>query len=412
MTPNKDNTHMSANKDKIERKLKKVKIGLMRNPKYALWSGIMMVGKTEIVDDLPTAATNGRDEFYGREFIATLTEQELAFVILHENLHKAFRHMTTWHRLWKEDARLANMACDYVINLMLVRSDPNEQQLSVPKENGKPIALIDERFSGMNAKQVFDILKQEKEERGEGEGEGEGEDSFDHHDWEGAEKLSDAEKKELVKEIDQALRQGKMAAGRMPGSGAGDMDRAIGEMLDPKINWKDALRDFVTTMCAGKDTSSWRRVNRRFISQGIYMPSLVGETIGHIVIGIDTSGSIGGPILTRFLSEVTAVVSMVTPEKIDLLYWDAAIASHEQYDGASLSNIATSTKPKGGGGTDPRCVSKFIKDNNLKPECIIMLTDGEISSWGDDWDAPVLWAVANKYSKPMAPCGQTIHIEE
>ena len=70
-------------KDKVERKLKKVKIGLMRNPKYALWSGVMMIGKTEIVDGMSTAATNGRDEFYGRAFIASLSEKELAFVILH-----------------------------------------------------------------------------------------------------------------------------------------------------------------------------------------------------------------------------------------------------------------------------------------------------------------------------------------
>jgi len=55
-----------------ERKLAKVKIALMRNPKFAFWSGISMVGKTKVVDGLPTAATNGRDEMYGREFVAKL----------------------------------------------------------------------------------------------------------------------------------------------------------------------------------------------------------------------------------------------------------------------------------------------------------------------------------------------------
>jgi len=408
-------------KDKIERKLKKVKIGLMRERQYAMWSGIMMIGKTHIDDDTPTACTNGRDEWYGRKFIASLSDKELAFVILHENLHKAFRHMTTWYRLWKEDPRLANQACDYVINLMLVRSDPNEKFLSVPMRDGKPIALIDERFAGMNAKQVFDILKQEKKERDKGrkpgdqgepgdeEGDGSG---LDEHDWEGAKELTEGEKKELEKAIEEGLRNGAMAAGRMPGSGAGGMDRAIDELLAPKIDWRDALREFVTSVCRNKDVSSWRRVNRRFLSEDMYMPSLVGESIGHIVIGIDTSGSIGGPILTRFLSEVAAVASTVSPEKIDLIYWDARVAGHEQYTGSNAGEIINSTKVKGGGGTDPRCVSAYLKDKGIRPECIIMLTDGEISGWGDDWDAPILWAVSNTHSKPVAPCGKTIHIEE
>ena len=52
-----------------ERKLQKAKIALMRHPKFALLSGILMVGKTRVEDGLPTAATNGRDEWYGREFV-------------------------------------------------------------------------------------------------------------------------------------------------------------------------------------------------------------------------------------------------------------------------------------------------------------------------------------------------------
>ena len=110
---------LAEQKDKVERRLKKVKIDLMRNPKFALWSGIMMVGKTELSSDIPTACTNGRDELYGREFVKGLTDKELGFVILHENLHKALRHLLIWRKLWESDGRMANMACDHVINLML-----------------------------------------------------------------------------------------------------------------------------------------------------------------------------------------------------------------------------------------------------------------------------------------------------
>ena len=137
--------------DKEERKLKKVKISLMRNPQFAMWSGLMMVGKTRIDDNCPTAATNGRDEIYGREFVKKLDEKELAFVILHECLHKAFRHLTTWTKLYKENHMLANAACDYVINLMLHDMDKDGKFLKFPTLNGKRLGLLDEKFRAIGS---------------------------------------------------------------------------------------------------------------------------------------------------------------------------------------------------------------------------------------------------------------------
>jgi len=223
-----------------ERKVQKAKITLMRDPKFALWSGILMVGRTSVVDNLPTACTNGRDEKYGRKFVASLKEPELNFVVLHENLHKAFRHLITWKKLHDENHRLANAACDYVINLKLKDIDPSERVIAMPRfqdgeMKGKPMGLVDERFRGMHAKQVFDILKQEQKDKGEqgegnpcddgdpsdqeggtsqGRGAGEG---FDDHDWDGAKEMTEAEKKDLEREIDQAIRQGVMAHQKIAG---------------------------------------------------------------------------------------------------------------------------------------------------------------------------------------------------
>ena len=397
---------------KAERKLKKVKIDLMRNPKFALWSGIMMVGKTSVVEGIPTACTNGRDEMYGLEFITKLDHKALGFVILHENLHKAFRHLTTWVKLYKEDAQLANMACDYVINLMLVDMDVGESIIAFPRnEAGERIGLYDTRFKGMHTKQVFDILKQEKEEGGEG---GKGGEGFDDHDWEGAAEISGEDKKELEREIDQALRQGIIADQKMNGSGKGGLSRELGDLLQPQIDWREALREFVSSFCNAKDTSSWRRVNRRMLAQDVYMPSLVGEKVGHIVVGIDTSGSIGVQELNTFLSEVKSIVEDVHPDALDLIYWDGAVAGHEVYDMATMSNLVSSTKPMGGGGTDPTCMMHYLKEKNIKPECIIQLTDGYINNWGDQWEAPILWVITESNynsNKIVSPVGKTVHIK-
>lgn len=400
-----------------ERRLKKVVIDLLREPTFADMAGIFMLGKKSVVDAMPTAATDGRDEWYGRAFIEMLDDKSLAFVVVHESYHKMLRHLTTWEKLHKEDPQLANMACDYVINLAIFNRDPGEKMVKMPQKDGKPMGLLDRRFANMNAKQVFDILKQEKQggtgafgpgqpgSQGNGDGAG-----LDEHDWEGAKELSKEEKEELVKEIDQAIRQGQIAAAKMHGKGGGNTMRELTDLLEAKVDWRELLREFVSAICAGRDQSSWRRPNRRFLSTDTYMPSLVSERVGHLVIGVDTSGSIGGEELARFLSEVKEIAERVTPDKVDLLYWDGEVAGHEVYDSFTLPTLVDSTKPKGGGGTDPTCVKRYLDKHKITPECVIMLTDGYLGDWGQ-WDVPILWCVCGG-NKVVAPVGKTVHVED
>jgi predicted metal-dependent peptidase len=401
-----------------ERKVQKAKITLMRNPKFALLSGVMMVGRTSVVDGIPTACTNGRDEKYGREFVKKLRDQELNFVVAHENGHKMYRHLTTWKKLHDEDAALANQACDYVINLMLKDLDPNESVIAMPRYPaghpmaGKVMGLVDERFRGMNSKQVFDILKQEKEEGGDGDGDGEGGGGMDDHDWDDAKNMTEEEKKELEREIDQAIRQGMMARQKLAGSGEGGLDRELAELLEPKVNWREVLRDFVKSTCNAKDASSWRKVNRRFLSTGMYMPTLIGEKVGHLVIAVDTSGSVGDEELGEFLSEVKGIAEEVNPACVDLLYWGSSVVQHETYGDGEAANIIASTRPVGGGGTSPSCISEYLKEKNIKPECVIILTDGVVGGdWGSEWTAPTLWCIVGEYFDGEADNGKTIHIK-
>lgn len=396
---------MLEQKDRAERRVKKAKVTLMRNPKFALWSGIMMVGKTIVDDECPSAYTNGRDEVYGRSFIEGLEDRELAFVVLHENLHKALRHLFIWKKLYAENATLANQACDYVINLMIRDMDSTESVAAMPRRDGKMVGLLDEKYRGMNTKQVFDLLKEG------GEGEGDGGDGFDTHDWEGAKGLPDEEVEALEKAIDQALRQGYAAHNKHHGDKGRGLSREIGDLLNPEIDWKEAMREFVKSLCHSKDTSSWRRVNRRYLAGDIYMPSLVGERVDHIVVGVDTSGSIRGSDLNKFLSEVQGIVQEVNPGVLDLIYWDSEVAAHEQYGEGEQHNIVSSTKPKGGGGTCPAKMAGYLKEKRIAPECVVMLTDGDIGEWGE-WDVPVLWVVADATKSRVAPVGKTVFIKE
>jgi len=404
-------------RDNEARRVSKAKISLMQHPDFALWSGILTSGQTYVVEDLPTAATDGIDEFYGRDFINTLTDKQLAFVVLHENLHKGFRHMFVWRKLHEENPRLANMACDYVINLVISDADPERKVVDIPTQDGKPFILLDEKYRGMNTKQVYDLLKQEQEKKkqdgegkgkGKGEAKGGGEENFDSHDWEKAKGLSKEQREELEREIDRGLRQGQMAAKRV-GKGAGNTPRELGELLEPQVDWKEEMREFVKSICAGRDMSSWRKPNRRYMGQGMVMPSMISERIGRVVVGVDTSGSIGVGDLNTFLSEVKALASELHPEFVDLMYWDTRVAAHEVYDVNTLDTLVQSTKPAGGGGTDPQCVVDKIKEEGTQPECVVMLTDGHVPDWGVGWDAPVLWVVAGNPSA-TATVGKTVHI--
>ena len=377
----------------VEQRIQKAHVALMNDPKYCLYSGIFMLGKVEVRDDVPTACTNGRDVKYGRKFVGKLTDAELRGLILHEAKHKAFRHLTTWKSLYKEDARLANVACDYVINLQIFDEDREGKFVKLP-EGG----CLDEKFRGMDAGTVFRLLKQQ----GGGGGGGE---PLDEHDWENADEMSQEEKEVLANEIDQALRQGAILAGKM----GANVPRDIADALTPKVDWREALRDFVTSHCADRDESTWRRPARRWIAQDVYMPSSISDSLGRIVVAIDMSGSIGAEEIGQFLGEVKSVCETVHPEAIDLLYWDTEICQHETYERDALSGLLESTKPRGGGGTSAQCIPDYIKAKSIKAECAVILTDGHVFNWGDGWSCPVLWGITT--DGITAPVGKSVTIK-
>jgi len=394
-----------------EQRVQKAHVWLMKSAKYCLYSGIFMVGTTSVEDDVPTAYTDGANVKYGREFIGTLSEQELRAVILHENLHKAFRHTTVWKHLYKEWPQVANMACDYVINLMIHDSDTTGSDVKLPD-----CGLLDNKYRGLDAGTVFRMIKNEADKTGKVNvktaGDQRGQDvpvseagsGMDEHDWENANSMTNEEREQLGRDIDQALRQGAILAGKMKGN----VPREVTDALTSKVDWRDALRDFVTSFCQDKDESTWRRPSRRWIGEDVYMPSMIGESVGRIVVGIDMSGSIGPQEIGQFLGEVRTICESVKPEGIDLLYWDTAVCQHEKYDQDQLGNLLSSTKPKGGGGTDPQCIPDYMRAHKINAECAVILTDGYVSSWGEGWSCPTLWGIT---TQEVSSVGKTVHVQ-
>jgi predicted metal-dependent peptidase len=391
--------------DKTLRRFKRIRIALMRSPMFMECGPVMMLGTTKIDDNVPTACTDGRNERYGRKFIESLDDLELGFVIMHETMHKLCRHMSTYQALWKLDAQRTNMATDYWINLKLELADPKKELITMPMKDGKQVGLLDHKYAGMTVKQIWDDLV--PPEGGGGEGDGRG---LDDHDWEGAGGMTKEEVEGLAREIEQAIRQGQMAA-KQAGHGGGNKGLGLDELLQAKVDWREQLREFVRATCADKEVSTWRRPNRRFLHMDIIMPTMQGQSIKELVLAVDASGSMMGMPLTKVMSEVKGLAEQLSINKVHIIYWDGEVEAHEQYDAQSFKDWQSNTKPVGGGGTTPPCIPKYLRENIITPDAVVVLTDGEVCGWGE-WDCPVLWAIYNTGNKIIAPVGKTIHLED
>ena len=418
--------------DKQEERLKRSHVFLLKHPKTAGLGGIILMGQSAVVDDHPTAYTDGINKKYGREFMKKCTDEQVNGLVMHENGHVFFRHVTHHKKIFRENAKLANIAADFVVNDMIVQF--NDDKIELP-----PGALWNEMFRNWSVIQVYEFLKQQKKkidkegsggQGGQSGSDGSGgenddsppretkdkqtdidnllrnlkdHDSLDEHDING----SELDEKEISEKIDKALREGGLLAGIL----GGNKNRAIEELLEPVVDWREALAEFVLSICNGKSDYSWKRFNNRQVANDFYLPTVISETVGEIVVAIDTSGSIGGEELTAFATELVSICDMVTPDKVRVLWWDTAVHGEQMFNG-NYAGIQHMLKPVGGGGTKVSCVSEYLIKKNINAECVLVFTDGFVEDsikWNHS--APVLWLVTQNKNLTV-PTGKKVHVKE
>ena len=405
-----------------EQRLTKAVVDINAHDRYIALAGVLAIGDRTVSDDVPTACTNGRDEVYGRAFVDSLTDAQLRFLVLHECYHKMFRHLITWKHLHDKDHELANASCDFNINGRLVDENKDDGFATMPCDaDGNTLGLFDEKYRDgdgwLDPAAIFNALYQPTGGGGDSEGNESGRgkpqgtssaqpQGFDDHDWEGAQSLSDDEVKELEKEVEIAIRQGSMVAGKL----GVNSNRNLDELMQAQVDWREALREFIQTTCNGNDYSTWKRPNRRYIGAGVYLPSGISEKVDELVLAIDTSGSISDHAVAMFLSEVKSICDVVKPDKVRILYWGHRVVGDESYEAHELDTLVSSTKVKGGGGTDVECVVRYMDEHQIKPQATVILTDGYLfGDWGT-WDCPTLWCVLDNDSA-TPDTGKVVHIK-
>ena len=387
-----------------EQRVDKCVSDLLDFPGLECVSGVMMMGTRSMSSAVPTAATDGLNEFYNDGFVDKLNDAECRGLVLHENFHKMPQHLIIYDYLHEKDPQCANMAMDYVINLWIddIRKQSNGY-IQLP-DGG----LLDEKYRDLDTDQVFDLRYEEKQKNGDPGGSGE---PLDSHDWENAKAMSPEEQADIKEQIDQAVRQGKMRAERRAGEGAGGpLDDVIDTLLRPKVDWRAALRRFVRGHCKGLDRSTFRKPRRRMAASGIYMSSHYSERVDEVMIAEDTSGSTAS-FRQKFRSEAAGIVNQVKPKTAHYVQWDSAVENHEVVTEGTADEVRQ-LKAHGGGGTDVECLATYLKDEGLAPKVVVILTDGFLSRGWGEWPkgTAVLWCIyGNRRAVPT--CGTTIHID-
>ena len=385
-----------------ETRLKKAHIALMKHRETALYSGVMLMGKNAVIDDKVTAYTDGVNKKYGREFMTKLTDPELRGLILHENLHVALKHIPRFKKEFKDNPQAINVATDYAVNDVIMNL--KDQDLCKLPEGG----LYDAKYHNWSVREIYeDLKKQQKQNKDSGKGESLGK-TLDEHGFEDAQNMTDEEAKEMSVKIDKALREGGILASRM----GAKIPRVIGDMLEPKVNWREVLREFVSSATKGSDEYTWRKFNKRQMANDIYLPSIENESIGELVVAIDTSGSIGSVELTEFASELASICSVSSPSKVRVLWWDTDVHGEQVFMPEHYDNIKDLLKPQGGGGTTVSCVSEYLNKSRVEAEAVIVFTDGYVED-NITWNlkCPTLWLVTQN-NNFVAPSGKVVKKED
>jgi predicted metal-dependent peptidase len=355
----------------------------------------------------PTMATDGEKVYYHPEFVLSHTADENLFVVCHEIMHVALVHM---FRLRTRDMRLGNIAADYAINEILCV----EKIGSFPKGGLRDTALYER--GGGTLEGIYSILLQKYPPQpsggagkpGDGKGNADGLPDLMDRLLEPSAGTSDSEI--AAKEAEVRLKvAGAMQAAEMRGNLPGSLKRLLKDALDVKTLWQNVLRRFFTER--SDEFRSWARPNRRFASQGIYLPSPDGVRMGIAFVGTDASGSIDQKMFDIFAAEMNKVVADTKPKKVVVGIFDTVITDEIEFDPDEGDRITLTAKA--GGGTNFAPVMDWCDSRDEEPACLIMLTDGHCSSFGNQPSCPVLWAVlgvrGNKKFAP--PFGEVIWIE-
>lgn len=362
-------------------------------------------------EDLPIAATDGVNLLLNPKRFFKYNLNERIFIVSHEIMHCIWNHCGLMHQFARRgkvsypdgtslpyDQDTMNVAADLVINDCLIESkvglfNPDwlhDQNIATAKDS------VLDAYKKVYKKPRDNPLKGVR---------------FDEHlppgTSQGKDPTTTASARNEVEWTTQVA--AAVNAARAQGRLASGLERVLGEILEPKVDWTDKVHAFIARK-VGSGSYDWRTPDRRFMSRDIYAPARSGHGADCVVIAVDTSGSINDPELTMFFAEMSGVLTDLNPRRLVVMWCDAKVHRVDEVEEAQDLEDLRRKKAPGGGGTSFIPVFDEIEELGLEPDALIYLTDGYGSFPRSAPVYPVLWGDITGNDIVNYPFGEVVNI--
>lgn len=376
-----------------EKRIQKFRFELLRKDPF--YGDVVM--RLEFREDrtIPTAAAGGLTVLYNPAFLLTLSDGEMNFVMMHEIMHILLEHS---RRAGNRDPRLWNVAVDYIVNAYLLRTImPAMKKSAIPFERPKEglftSLAYNEDAENLYAKIVSDNAQLMKDGKLKGNRitvrrsyaqdvimrgnateitvppAGCGLPGGDLM----ADSLSPAQAAAMQDQLREIVRGALNSAGRSPFGSFPVPQEAYRLTQTKKLNWRSLLRNMLSEVRS--DETSWTTPERKYLHMDLILPGHgeSEETLEEAWAFVDCSGSVGHDLTEQFLTQLYRLLKEFRCT-MHLVYWDTAV--HEVYRGIRSEKELLASVPRHSGGTDINCVYRWIRENRVKPDAMLILTDG------------------------------------
>lgn len=387
------------------RSLSKISKELMlKEPYYGFF--LIMLNKVWR-KDLPTAGVSKHNINYqlaiNEEFWTGLSDDHKMGLLKHELLHIAFGHLVSFSSF--SNKKLANVAMDMEINQYIEASWLPEGGINI---DDYAELNLDKKAGCRYYYDQLLRLQDEKEKNGSTGSQGMDDlldniangDIPDHSTWEEFEDMSEAEKKLIEKQVQKILQDAKEQTIKKRGNIPGEIEGLIvlDEVTKAKFDWKGYLRRFTGTSTKIFTKKIRRKENHRYEDN----PGLKIKMRQHMLLAIDTSGSVSNAELTEFMNEIHHIHKAGVD--ITIIQCDTSIRSIETYKGKN------DLKVHGRGGTEFDPVLDYYNANLKKYTSLVYFTDGECYTSVKPRNR-VLWVLSERSEMNEDLPGQVIKLE-
>ncbi|CAG9183676.1 vWA domain-containing protein [Cupriavidus pinatubonensis] len=386
--------------------------------------------RLQLVED-PSCKTfwvDGVSLGYNPAFAATLSDLELRGCLAHEVLHPANGHC--WRRGVRDPERW-NRACDYAINPLVLNAG-----LQLPAG-----ALIDGRFLGKSAEEIYAMLRQEASDQQKqqpqapsqqspqqqaGDGQTSGKEPSAKADDKGGQRdqagngapqaspdfmpgevrqQPPAQQQTLANEWKVATMQAAKAAA-MRGKLPGDLSAMVDSATRPSVDWRSVLHRFASEQT--RNDYSWALPNRRYTHMGLYLPALHDQSVGEAVFVRDSSGSVFDETQRQFGAEIEAVFTTLQPRRLFVLDCDTRVAQAQCFERGQAIELGS---VRGGGGTSFVAPFAWLEEQGVHPTFLVYLTDMDGKFPAVPPVYPTLWASTTPLHRiAPPPFGEAVEV--